>query len=261
MKRALATVLLTAKIMDQDFDQQTRPLFLGPQLVAYELHILQTLAIDQGSVPFDLLIDHHLSWDECESWIAYFKDLHRRLPAREGRLLHAAMKRIIASENYTGCEERLLEMISGGGEGGDETWKNVKSALAMVLVTARGLDSDFLAVTSPGNIDLHLFPYALLLSERVVPDLHVPFELLIDHHLSWDKSGTWIAYFKDLYRRLPPWEGRLLHAAIKIITSSETPHLSKKRLASPPPSLRDRDAFQVSIVELESASPFPLITG
>jgi hypothetical protein len=62
-------------------------------------------------VPFDLLIDHHLSWDEGGTWIAYFKDLHDRLPAREGRLLHAAMKRIISSENYTGCEDRLLEMI------------------------------------------------------------------------------------------------------------------------------------------------------
>jgi hypothetical protein len=237
VRKALTTILQTARVFDHDHDANCRSLLLDPQVVAYEWQLLQTGMTD-SNVPFDLVIDHHLSWDQTGSWIAYFKDLYKRLPDREGRLLHAAIKIIVSSENYTGSEKRLMKMIS---DTKNETWKTLASALTTVLVSAKNLDPDSPAGIVPVNLDPALFGYALDLSERIVPSLHVPFDLVIDHHLSWDQTGSWIAYFKDLYKRLPAREGRLLHAAIKIIVSSEILHFPQKRSGEP----QDREAFPV----------------
>lgn len=165
---------------------------------------LENYVVYSLNIPFNLVIDHHLSWDETGHWADYFKRLYTNLPSSDQKdLLHAAIKVICVANGYDGCDERLQRMLSNPTE---RCWENDQSALKKVITTAKNLS------------DQELNAYLSHLQESVVPSLNVPFDLGIDHHLSWDKKGTWATYFKKLHKNLSnSGQEHLLHAAMKEI--------------------------------------------
>jgi hypothetical protein len=253
-KSVLLTVMKYARNFDSEFNfHQSRHFFAfltDPNLASYVLHLYVDVVPDIH-VPFDSVIDHHFSWDEKGGWIVYFKNLYKHLPSRKAKLLHAAIKIINISNGYVGSEERHRQMVTINRS---EIWINVDKALETVIATAKSHDEDYQS-KQPEElcVDAELASFELYLFESVVPELHIPFDLVIDHHLAWDATGHWNNFFKTLFHRLPDFEAQLLHAALKIITLSETfPGSQKRRLEIARPDL---ERSKVRVMQLSPLTP------
>jgi hypothetical protein len=254
-ENVLLEVMKTARSFDTEFSTHySRNFFtflLDSNLAPYVLYLHESVVPDLH-VPFESVIDHHFSWDQKGSWIVYFKNLYKHLSSRKAQLLHAAIKIINISKNYTGSDERLRQMVTNHRS---DIWINVDRALETAIATAKSHD-EYYQSKQVLLVNLDLVPFALYLYDAVVPDLHIPFDLVVRHHLAWDNTGHWINFFQELFQRLPDFEAQLLHAALKIITLPETfPGSQKRRLETTIASRPDLERSKIRALQLSPVTP------